>query len=271
MGCILLVAHVALANHGLPPVRLSQYARHTWTGLNGLPENSVLAMTLGAEGAVMLSTEVGPFRFDGVHFTALRWNGEGWGRVASSMVSHGRGLFVGSEVALVHLTGPGTPDVIPLPDDCGGAIQLEVDGTGTPWWVCFRGGVMRLGPAGVEPVTAPGVARWLYRADDGAVWLASDSGVTVYRDGRPHKTWTELDGLPGPAAYSVARRRGGGVWVGTSRGLGFIDEAGQAHLAALEGRPVGAVIELADGSVWGALLPGGKFEDGLCCRRNRHL
>lgn len=85
------------------PAALSQYARRTWTGLDGLPENAVTAMTLSTEGAVMVATELGPFRFDGVHFVPVAWNKEAWGRIASSMLTNGDELLVGSESALVRV------------------------------------------------------------------------------------------------------------------------------------------------------------------------
>ena len=240
-------------------IRLSQYARRTWTGLDGLPENSVASMALSAEGAVMLATEVGPFRFDGVHFVPLTWNPEKYGRVASAMLVRGDELLVGSETALVRV-GPKQTEVISLPDDCSGATSVEVStDDGAPWLVCFRGGVMRLGAKGLEPVPTPGVARGLYQAADGTMWLPTDEGVVAFRHGVAYRTWTEAQGLPGRAAHHVTARRAGGVWVGTSRGLGFIDEHGEAHVAGLEGRAVGDVIERSDGSVWGALLPGGLF------------
>ncbi len=245
-------------NTSSAPVRLSQYARRTWTGLDGLPENSVAAMASSAEGAVMVATEIGPFRFDGMHFVPLLWDRESWGRIASSMVTRGDELFVGSESALVRFR-PAQTDVIALPDDCSGAIALAIASDSAPWLVCFRGGVMRLGSKGLEPVPTPGVARGLYQDADGTMWLASDEGVVAFRDGVATRTWTEAEGLPGRAAQRVTRRRAGGVWVGTSRGLGFIDEKGVAHVAGLEGQAIGDVIERADGSVWGALLPGGLF------------
>jgi signal transduction histidine kinase/CheY-like chemotaxis protein/ligand-binding sensor domain-containing protein len=240
------------------PLRLSQYARRTWTGLDNLPEDSVLSMALSADGAVMVSTEVGPFRFDGVHFTAMPWQREAWGRVASSMLTVGDDVLVGSESALVRMR-PHKTDVVPVPEDCAGAIQLAMANDGAPWLICFRGGVMRAGPNGLEAVPTPGVARGLYQADDGLMYVASDEGVVAFRNGAATRTWTEADGLPGRAAHHLTRRRQGGLWVGTSRGLGYIDEHGVAHSTALENQPIGDVIERADGSVWGALLPGGLF------------
>src|SRR5258708_32049463 len=55
---------------GLDPRKaITQYSHNVWSSENGLPQNSILAITQTRDGYLWLGTEEGLVRFDGVSFT----------------------------------------------------------------------------------------------------------------------------------------------------------------------------------------------------------
>src|SRR6187402_1663506 len=52
-----------------PEKAITQYLHETWQGEQGLPQNSVWAITQAADGYLWLGTQEGLVRFDGVRFT----------------------------------------------------------------------------------------------------------------------------------------------------------------------------------------------------------
>jgi signal transduction histidine kinase/ligand-binding sensor domain-containing protein/CheY-like chemotaxis protein len=58
----------------------------------------------------------------------------------------------------------------------------------------------------------------IHPAADGVVWLATDSGLQKYKDGR-YTTFRQSDGLPSDIVTAVYEDREGLVWIGTAQGL----------------------------------------------------
>ena len=54
-----------------PGLMLSQYSQRTWTREDGLPQNSVLAITQSSDGYLWIGTEQGLVRFDGIRFVTV--------------------------------------------------------------------------------------------------------------------------------------------------------------------------------------------------------
>src|SRR5262245_33488982 len=72
---VLLVSSIVIGclwpNHGraLDPHRaLTEFGKQTWLTENGLPQNTVQAITQTADGYIWLATEAGLARFDGLSF-----------------------------------------------------------------------------------------------------------------------------------------------------------------------------------------------------------
>ena len=66
------VGHDVFAQRGLvldPDKALTQYVQHVWNSDDGLPQNTVRALTQTQDGYLWLGTEEGLARFDGIRFT----------------------------------------------------------------------------------------------------------------------------------------------------------------------------------------------------------
>ena len=64
VGCLWLGHVRALDSHHA----LTEFGQQTWLTENGLPQNTVQAITQTADGYVWLATEAGLARFDGIGF-----------------------------------------------------------------------------------------------------------------------------------------------------------------------------------------------------------
>src|SRR5712671_6398402 len=76
-GLIIIVLFLGPGNHtclagGLNPNKsLNQYVHDVWTADNGLPQNSIEAITQSQDGYLWLGTQEGLCRFDGARFVSF--------------------------------------------------------------------------------------------------------------------------------------------------------------------------------------------------------
>jgi ligand-binding sensor domain-containing protein len=78
--------------------------------------------------------------------------------------------------------------------------------------------------------------RCIVRAPDGALWMATDSGVQVVRNGAVVHKFTVADGLPDDRVLTIAFDAGGTALVGTYHGAARLSGAGSTPLMAAVGR-----------------------------------
>ena len=242
---------VALNPHRL----LSQIQKHHWQIEDGLPHNYVNAITHAPDGYLLIGTDEGLARFDGVRFSAVpadqslhlerRW-------IMNLLPSRRGGYWVGTyDGSLYRIQNGAAREHITAP----GAIQgLFEDSSGAVWYQ--SGGLHRRDAAGDR--TFPGCDgnlgnSWSLFAEDraGAVWIAHLNGVCRYRDGRAEGVIATgpREGTP----LTLLAERDGTLWLGTSVGLYRITEAaGGARLTALPGiaGPVSCLLRDRDGVLW---------------------
>lgn len=87
---------------------------------------------------------------------------------------------------------------------------------------------------------------------DGALWIATASGVAVMRGDRVTRLG-KTDGMPARMALSLSPLSGGGMLVGTSRGAVAFRDGRAISLAAKQGLDTGnvwAVCQDDDGAIW---------------------
>lgn len=169
------------------------------TTADGLPQNSVNDMMLGADGALWLGTFGGLSRYDGKHITVLSTGGDGQlatPRIVSVAQAPVGTIWVGSQG-----NGAGVRDrmalrPVPFGGDAGSRIDDTIhdvvfDRRGNAWFATDRGAVRRA----VDGVTRifrlseqePGNHSFRLHEDaDGGIWVAHVGGVVRIVDDSVH-------------------------------------------------------------------------------------
>ncbi|HEX7114050.1 MAG TPA: two-component regulator propeller domain-containing protein [Steroidobacter sp.] len=246
----------------LDPARVpSQYVLDTWQIVDGLPQNSPLALEQTRDGYLWVGTQEGLARFDGVRFAVFdRRNTEA---IRSNLIlaitedSRGR-LWVGTGEGAAVLEG-GTFSVFapnsPIADVAVHAIAETSDGV---IWLGTALGLFRFDGVVVERVTlAEGAHRASVRAlledRDGALWVATwDAGLH-----RLDSHGAERVLLPGATAAedvgALHLDSDGTLWIGTDRGRlysrehdTFIEQPTNGNLTA----SVRAITRDRAGNLW---------------------
>lgn len=239
------------------------YNVRCWQTDEGLPQNSVYAITQTSDGYLWVGTREGLVRFDGVRFVpvddpAAPELRRGW--ITALFATQDGSLWIGT--------------------DANGAFRLH------------QGVFTHLGP--LDGLASTQV-RCLYEARDGSIWIGTRGGLNRYHRGDITKL-TRAEGLadnvvqaisePQPGVLKVATRRGlntvaqtgpvsglrtfgtnwtanalravcsdrqGQLWVGSVEGLSRLEGEQTAFYGLAEGLPdrvVNAVLEDQVGQVW---------------------
>ncbi len=281
MGCratlralsIVLSSLAALPAFALDPHKaLSQYSRTTWTQMQGLPQDTIRAITQTADGYLWLGTDEGLARFDGYEFVLFHKSG---GSLPSNSITAlapaaDGSLWIGTSNGLaqyrdrqfrVYTVRDG------LPDDA--ITQLYEDREGALWIVAginlcqFKGGnFTTLRPGGDFPLTA---VRNLQEDRRHDLWVAGVSAIGKLSGGH-------FSPLIGPEMLDsffinpiVADRRDN-LWFGGNRGILMRSPDGRLRkYDQRDGLPdvfVRALWEDRDGNIWAGTNAGIARFDG---------
>lgn len=162
---------------------LSQFVHQSWLTRDGLPQNTITAITQTNDGYIWLGSRAGLIRFDGVKFQQFTKN-----------------------------------DIPGLTDDYIWTICPDV--RGGFWAGTSQGGLIRYNDGQFRVFTVKdGLADngiWeIYQARDRSLWIGtSGGGVSHYKNG-DFTTYTANDGLSGNYIWSVYEDKSGKIWVGT--------------------------------------------------------
>lgn len=185
LGAMISLA-VAESARALDPLKsLGQYVHDVWQTREGLPQNSILAITQSRDGYLWLGTEEGLARFDGIQFTTFDMKN--------------------------------TPE---LPASFVRALCEDRDGC---LWVGTSRGLARVRNGRIAPVREPGAPAGTYvvcilEDRTGAMWIGTDgSGVYRFKDGSI-RDYTTSDGLTSDHVLSICEDRAGDLWIGTDGG-----------------------------------------------------
>ncbi|MCI0337862.1 MAG: histidine kinase [Acidobacteria bacterium] len=165
---------------------LTQYSHTVWHDKDGLPQNTVRAITQTRDGYLWIGTEGGLARFDGVRFTVFdRANTK--------------------EIRNNSIT----------------ALYESQDGS--LWIGTAGGGLVRFFESRFTTYTkANGMANNFIRAitEDraGHLWIGTTDGLSSFRDGL-FTTYRTANGLPANVVRTLNLDRRNDLWIGTSVGL----------------------------------------------------
>jgi signal transduction histidine kinase/CheY-like chemotaxis protein/ligand-binding sensor domain-containing protein len=221
---------------GLDPAKaITQYIHESWSTVDGLPQDNVVAIAQTPDGYLWLGTEEGLARFDGVRFTVF--DKSNTPELKSSFIS-----------------------------------ALLVDQTGSLWIGTGGGGVLRMRDGKfVAFTTRNGLSNnsvlSLGEDREQGIWIGTEGGgVNRFKDGK-FTVYNSKIGLVDDAVFSIFAARDGSVWFGTGGGLSQLKDGSFRNFTVQEGLPnknVRAVFEDQEGTLWVGTNGGGlsQFQDG---------
>lgn len=274
---LMFVISVACA-FGLSPDKLiSQYHKRHWQVEDGLPRNYVMSVLPSPDGYLLVATDEGLTRFDGVRFSAFdldtslqlsrRW-------VLTMMVARDGSLWVGAfDGGIYHVRNGKVVGRFEAGDS---VFHLLEDAAGNVW-ASTRGGVImtvRTGAERCEFVRVAGLKRpldtsWNVLARDmrDGVWIVTADGLFHWRGGEIALVASNNSSCG--TILSVYADADGRVWAGTSIGLFELEgRTGSARLVKRAGidAPVVSLLRDRDGTLWA-----GTWGHGLYRVRGHHV
>ncbi|NOZ14144.1 MAG: diguanylate cyclase [Acidobacteria bacterium] len=211
----------------LPPVlglnpkkQVTQYTLTTWQAKNGLPQETITAITQTNDGAIWIGAPSGLIRFDGTRFRKLSFPDDttpGDHYVTGLLADSENGLWATTRNALFHIRN--------------GSFQR---------W-------------GTEIGLPAGGALGLARLNDNSLALATGRGVIRFDPATEQIEFLNVPGTNTSSALTVAKGRGARVWAGTMRGLLQLKVTGTKYPAinnSRRGEIVNAILEDSENRLW---------------------
>jgi ligand-binding sensor domain-containing protein/signal transduction histidine kinase len=273
---ILLLWLGCLGNFSAQPQTFSshkvfgKYQQFVWREQQGLPQNTVQAITRTRDGYLWLGTLAGAARFDGMHFsvfdngntdaikgsyiTALLEDRQGTLWLTSDsggLVSYRDGRFS------QYTTQDG------LPGDTTKSLLEDREGN---LWIGGEGGLTKLKEGQFTVYTTreglpPSQVSSLLEDPDGSLWIGTEDGLARFKDGR-FTVYTTRDGLAYNHVRSLCRDASDTLWIGTNNGLSRF----QNHRLSSTGLPdplthvsIPALYYDREGYLWIGTLGNGLF------------
>ena len=217
-----------------PARRITQYGHDVWQIEEGLPHNTVKAITQTRDGYLWLGTLEGLVRFDGVRFTVFD-NGNTPALRDSSISAlfedRSGALWIGTDSGglVRHRDGRFTAYGSGKGDTTTPVTAIVQDRSGVVWVGTQVLGVLQVKDDTLVPYPGLSSSRTvsaLHVDDAGRLWVGSRSqGVTVVEGGvlRPY---TKANGLISDDVRCFGAGPDGTTWVGTEKGLNRIGTGG---------------------------------------------
>jgi PAS domain S-box-containing protein len=246
---------------------ITQYSHDVWQIENGLPQNSVRAITQSDDGYLWFGTEEGLVRFDGVRFTVFdKTNTKEIpnSRIVALLSARDGGLWIGGIGGLTHLKN----GRFTLYTTSEGLLnnhvnELYEDSKGT-LWIGTDGGLNQL-KDGIfisytrkEGLSGDSVVA-INEDRDGSILIGSEGGLNRFQDGR-FRVYTTKDGLPDNLIHSIYRDRDNNIWIGSNAGLCLFKEERFITYTTRDGLSSNAIAVIKqdrDGNIWLGTYGGG--------------
>ncbi len=261
-----------------PSKTFRQYVYTVWQTADGLPQNTVRAITQTPDGFLWLATGAGLVRFDGVHFTTFdKENTPAMpeSSVTALCVDKDGSLWAGVEASgLLHLqngkftlytTAEGLSD--------NAVASLLVANDGTLWIGTHFGGLNRFskghfthfGPdSGLSGLDVTS----LLESGDGSLWVGTmRKQLNLFRNGR-FVNYGTAQGMSDDDTMALYEDLDGTVWVGTDGGgLNRLKNERFTSWSLKEGlldKDVWAILRDRDQTLWLGTMGGGlaRFQEG---------
>jgi ligand-binding sensor domain-containing protein/signal transduction histidine kinase len=204
-----------------PNHTLSEYGRQVWFSENGLPQNTVQAITQTHDGYIWIGSQEGLARFDGVKFEVF--DKQNTPQITSNDVrvlfeDRENALWIGTSAGLIRRQndqfaafaaseGISDNNISDITQDRSGSV-----------WIASSAGLTMYRDGNFKLVEArPGFQR-LLATRDGSILVAGPAGIEIFQKGSI--VFSEIPEEVRPAnVTALAEDRDGGLWYGTPEGL----------------------------------------------------
>ena len=216
--------------------RISQFVIDEWNSDNGLPQNSVTAITQTQDGYLWLGTEEGLVRFDGVTFSVFdKSNTDAFqadGITALAETSENT-LWIGSR---------------------GGGLLKHKDGVFTSYG--FDEGLSS------KDITT------LYIDIKGDLWIGTYGGGLIHHQNSSFSIYNEENGLSGRFVSQITESNDGRLLIGTEEGLFYLNDSVFTRFEHVPASSsfISALFKDNTGTIWV-----GTESDGLFTYQNQTL
>ncbi len=255
-----------------------QYASRTWRTDEGLPGNTIQAITQTADGYLWVGTPHGLARFDGAQFTSFdtRNTPELKDSSITALCADKSGvLWIGTDGGgLVRLangvfTGFGKTNGL-----SGDNVRVISEGADGSLWIGTTMGLSRYADGKFRTYTqAQGllsdVVRNICEDRDGNLWIATGKGLNRLRPDGAMDSFTMPNGLPNDSVRGICQDKGGRIWIGSNNGLLWYNWYYGVSFYAYNTRYglsdtfVSAVCEDREGNLWVGTYSGlNRFREG---------
>ena len=235
---------------------------------NGLMGRLAPALFEDRDGLLWVGTTNGLFRIsDGPVFGLGRSNGLRDIYVRAIIERPDQGIWIGHPMG-VDAWENGRSRAVPLafdgkPDPS--VLSMANARDGGLWVGTYDQGVIHLPAAADSPQALPwridesrglpsNHVRALLERADGSLWIGSNEGLSVYREGRIVRHYSAADGLPDGNVYVLYETGEGRLWIGTSNGMAMMQRDGSLRAWTPDsGFPAVAAFDFLadpDGSLW---------------------
>jgi signal transduction histidine kinase/ligand-binding sensor domain-containing protein len=207
-----------------PTTPLADYGRQSWVMENGLPQNTVHALTQTSDGYVWLGTESGLVRFDGNSFAVFDHSTNPAlpsGDIRCLLATKDGALWVGTSEGLARwkdggvstfTTREGLPsnDIRALANNPNGSVLVKTEG-----------GVALVTGTHAEAMSAsePGADEFSEQLADGHLAKGNKNSIELIRASKTEKEVRVGKELPGTRIQTIFADRQGSLWIGTNGGL----------------------------------------------------
>ncbi|MFC2155009.1 two-component regulator propeller domain-containing protein [Acidobacteriota bacterium] len=236
LGILLLVQ--GYLNFALDPGKaVTQYVHDTWQIKDGLPQDTIFAVTQTGDGYIWLATTDGLVRFDGVRFTPF--NKSNTPEIKNNKIF---ALFHSRDDSLWIGTG-------------GGGVTRLKNGKFTAF--------------DQKDGLSHDLIRSLYEDSEGILWIGTENGLNRLKDSK-FTIYTTKEGLANNSVRAIWEDRHGNLWIGTGGGglNRFKDGKFTTYTTrdGLSNNYVRAICEDRNGTLWI-----GTFGGGMTCLKDGKL
>ena len=252
-----------------PHKSVTQYVHNVWTTNEGLPQDTVNAVTQDGDGYIWFGTQEGLVRFDGVQFVTFdSYNNQAFkSGVITTVFTDRKGvLWIGASDALLRYKNG---DFTRFGEKNGlwdgfKVKNISEDKEGNLWLGYSNGdqinggiGLIRFkDEQGVSLTTQDGLSadqiKKTFPDQQGNLWIATSNGLSRLKDGK-FTNYTVNDGLSDNLVRTIYGDRAGNLWIGTANGLTLLKDGKFTVFTTKDGLSNNYIFSLyedTDGILW---------------------